>query len=292
MKVLSVDDCLSIRRLLRRFLEPLGLEVIEAENGHDGIEAARREKPDLIILDMNMPLLDGRQTLAKIRDDPATKDIPVVMLTADAGEELVMSLIKAGITYYIVKPFDPDFLVGKVCQILNLSRADGRTEIIPQVAEKKIPTILVADDNETILLAAKKFLAGIARVIATQCPFKAIQLASEYLPQAVLLDLGVPNVDTTSEVFKIMVADPRFKGSRFVAMATATMRSEIEAARQAGFHDLLLKPFDRAALVNLVLTVNPGASWDQASTSETRGTDSESGNPTEIDNGFRQPLAL
>jgi DNA-binding response OmpR family regulator len=105
--VLVVDDERSIRLLCRVNLLASGMEVLEAEDGRAAIEVARRERPDLVLLDVMMPELDGWTVARELAADKATRDIPVVFLTARAdpadkrlGEQL-------GGVGYLVKPFDP-----------------------------------------------------------------------------------------------------------------------------------------------------------------------------------------
>jgi DNA-binding response OmpR family regulator len=105
--VLVVDDERSIRLLCRVNLQASGIEVLEADDGEAGLELARREQPDLILLDVMMPGLDGWSVARRLAADESTKDIPVIFLTARAepadrrlGEQL-------GGVGYVVKPFDP-----------------------------------------------------------------------------------------------------------------------------------------------------------------------------------------
>ena len=104
-KVLTVDDSKVVRTMVARHLQPYGCQVLEAANGREGVDVARKEQPDLILLDVTMPVMDGRQALAEIRQDAALKGTPVVMLTAESGKDLVLEIAKLGVKGYIVKPF-------------------------------------------------------------------------------------------------------------------------------------------------------------------------------------------
>lgn len=253
MKVLTVDDSRTIRVLVKKALEPLGLDILEATNGQEGAEVAQREIPDLIILDVTMPVLDGKGALEQIRGCPSTKHIPVLMLTAESRKDLVISLIKLGVSDYIVKPFTPDLLLGKVSKILKLDQAPTQQQSpeIPEGSDGTLPRVLVFDDKESVLLSARKYLAETATVITAKEAQEALEFAHKYVPQVVILDLIVPDVNVF-EVFSIMRANERLQSSRFVAMAIRTMHDAMARARQAGFHDLLLKPFDQKAIVRVV----------------------------------------
>jgi len=104
-KVLVVDDERGIRALLVDILGDAGYEVIEAADGSVAIDKACRERPDIIILDVIMPVMDGLQVLARLRGDPATQAIPVVLLTALPAAKGESAGMKLGVTHYINKPW-------------------------------------------------------------------------------------------------------------------------------------------------------------------------------------------
>lgn len=106
--VLIVDDEDDIRTIGAISLEQVGgLSVVMAASGEDGLAAARAEQPDLILLDMMMPGLDGLGTLAELRADPDTSGIPVIFMTAKAQSADIPRYIEAGAIGVIPKPFDP-----------------------------------------------------------------------------------------------------------------------------------------------------------------------------------------
>ncbi len=119
-KILSIDDSKTIRLLLARLFRPFACEWQEAANGEEGLAAATREKPDLIILDHNMPVMDGVTMLRKLRDDPALKRTPVLMLTAEAGPENLALVARLGVRDYVTKPFREEELLAKVGRIIPL----------------------------------------------------------------------------------------------------------------------------------------------------------------------------
>lgn len=107
MKVLVVDDEPEIRDLCRVNLEFAGHEVVQKGNGADAIEYLQRERPDFVFLDLMMPDVDGWDVLRAMRENPDTADVPVVLLTARAGEDDQIRGWSEGIFDYIVKPFNP-----------------------------------------------------------------------------------------------------------------------------------------------------------------------------------------
>jgi two-component system cell cycle response regulator len=121
-KILSVDDSRTIRMIVGRTFKPYDCQVCEAGNGEEGLAAAAREKPDLIILDVTMPVMDGVTMLGKLKEDPALKTIPVIMLTAESGRENVLQIAKLGVRDYLVKPFKEDQLIEKAGRIVTLQK--------------------------------------------------------------------------------------------------------------------------------------------------------------------------
>jgi DNA-binding response OmpR family regulator len=116
--VLVVDDDPLVVAILEHKLSARGYRVTTASDGVAGLGCARASRPDLIVLDMMMPVLDGRQVLQELRSDDALAAVPVVMLTARRGEGDV-----AGAADYIAKPFSPDELVARVSRLLPEVRA-------------------------------------------------------------------------------------------------------------------------------------------------------------------------
>lgn len=123
MKILAVDDAHIMRRIIGRCVTELGGELVEAENGRQALEtlAAQPGQIQLIFMDWNMPVMTGYEALVQIKANPATRDIPVVMATTEAGKADILKAIAAGAAGYIVKPFQKETLITKVKEILNLA---------------------------------------------------------------------------------------------------------------------------------------------------------------------------
>src|SRR5437764_10877347 len=107
-KVLVVDDHPQIRRLIEVNLEQMPLQVFTAENGEEGLSAARAERPDLILLDVIMPVRDGFQMLRDLKADEELRKIPVIMLTVKSRTADVAESVRGGAVYHFPKPFPPN----------------------------------------------------------------------------------------------------------------------------------------------------------------------------------------
>ena len=125
LKVLAVDDSKTIRKIVSKAFSTYDCKVLEAENGIEGLSIASREKPDLIVLDITMPVMNGVEMLGKLKGQPDLKDIPVIMLTAESGKENVMQIVKMGVRDYMVKPFKGEQLIERVMKILTLQPKTG-----------------------------------------------------------------------------------------------------------------------------------------------------------------------
>jgi two-component system alkaline phosphatase synthesis response regulator PhoP len=122
-KILIVDDELNMRMLLKETLEEFedeGVEVLVAENGKEAIESIKTEKPELVILDVMMPEVDGFEVCNTIKNELGMKDVYVLMLTADGQEFNKQKSKNVGTDDFMTKPFDPDGIVEKTAQVLKI----------------------------------------------------------------------------------------------------------------------------------------------------------------------------
>jgi len=117
--VLVADDDPGVRMLLRVLLSRQGFSVLDAENGLVALETARRERPDLVLIDWVMPIMDGHETVRQLKRDPVTHDIPVVMLTAQSSIDDKVAGLEAGAQDFMTKPFDGRELVARLEQQLR-----------------------------------------------------------------------------------------------------------------------------------------------------------------------------
>ncbi|MEZ0325495.1 MAG: response regulator transcription factor [Fimbriimonas sp.] len=118
-KILVCDDERHIVRLIQVNLERQGYQVVTAFDGKEGLEKVRAEKPNLLVLDVMMPYMDGFEVLKNLRREPETEDLPVIMLTAKAQDKDVFEGYHYGADMYLTKPFNPMELVTFVKRILG-----------------------------------------------------------------------------------------------------------------------------------------------------------------------------
>ena len=117
--VLVADDEEDIKVVLRMFLEAVGYEVVTAFDGLDALEQIKSAKPDVVLMDIMMPVIDGIEVVRQMKATPGIRDIPVVMLTAAAQSDMVERAIQAGAADYIVKPFEPEAVQRAIEKVLG-----------------------------------------------------------------------------------------------------------------------------------------------------------------------------
>ncbi|HTS17733.1 MAG TPA: response regulator [Verrucomicrobiae bacterium] len=124
-KILSVDDSKVIRLMVMRALRPYDCQIFEAGNGQEGLAMAEREKPDLIIADLTMPVMTGVEMLNAMRTKPGLQNVPVIILTAEPARDTLASLARLGVRDYLNKPLKDELIVERVGRIVKLQPKAG-----------------------------------------------------------------------------------------------------------------------------------------------------------------------
>ncbi len=122
-RILVVDDSKVLRKVITEALVPFDCDVTEATNGFNALFAIERERPDLILLDVAMPVMDGVYFLERMKSAPEIRDIPVIMMTSPTDHKLIPTLPELGAAAHVVKPFKPDALLDLIRQHTSLKPA-------------------------------------------------------------------------------------------------------------------------------------------------------------------------
>ena len=254
-KVLTIDDSKTVRLIVTKHLSPFGIEILEAENGEIGVAKAKEGKPDLILLDFNMPVKDGYSTLIELKDDPSTNPIPVIMLTTETVQETVFKLIKLGLKDYVAKPFTREILLKKVNASLGLYEGDEPPTMESMLAAEAVKAslppgsegktvVLAIDDKVNILKMLVEYLGDKYFVIQAETGAAAEEAMEQYHFDYMFLDLTMPDknwADIYSSYVKIKkeAASPK----RVAVMTLRTAEADIAKATGFGVHVVLYKPF-------------------------------------------------
>jgi CheY-like chemotaxis protein len=258
-KVLAIDDSKTLRMIIGKHLTPFGVDLLQAENGEQGIARAREASPDVILLDYNMPVLDGYHTLIELKTDPALKAIPVVMLTTETVKETVIKLVKLGLKDYIAKPFTREVLLQKLNPILGLYDGSIVPPEIPiqasapdSVAAPAKQTILAIDDKANLLEQLKMFLGERFYFINAESGKAAINAVEQKRFDYIFLDLSLPDM-SGFDVLDAYLRSNRNGASirKVVAMTLRTAQSDIDRAISNGIPYLLYKPFSKEEVLDV-----------------------------------------
>ena len=156
-RILVVEDSPDIRALIRMLLEPGGHEVLAAADGREGVEAARRERPDLVLMDLSLPVLSGWEATRQIKSDPATSHITVLAVTAHAMQGDRDRALAAGCDGFLSKPIDEETFENEVESWLRRGRkekirsaADGSSTAPSDDRDERHGRILVVDDQPEV----------------------------------------------------------------------------------------------------------------------------------------------
>lgn len=274
-KILSVDDSRMVHTLVNKAFAPYEVQVVLASNGSEALEVASRENPDVILLDVTMPVMDGVECLSRLKADPLLKDIPVIMLTAEAGKENVLKIAKMGVRDYIVKPFTEAGVIERVTRIVDLKpRAGGAPAPAPApsaptvsapVPRKNLKVtdainILVVDEHPAILetiqsaVAPRGWKASGCDTLEAATKKIAEAAASKTTPDVVLVSLAYPN-KAAIKFLQSTRTRPEMKNVPMVAMAIRTATFEQTEARDAGFDGVLTKPLEAGEIADRLAKV-------------------------------------
>jgi two-component system, cell cycle response regulator len=244
-KILTIDDSKTIRMIVAKEFKPFDCTVIEAEDGLNGLVLAKREKPDVVLLDYTMPLMDGFEVLGRMRADPELKAMPVIMLTAEAGRDTVTKIAQLGVRGYIVKPFKGEMLLEKVRQVVPL----------PLKSESNAKQRRYDDPIRILVVDDKPAIEGQVRAALKDTPWQvnkgeAAEAAFEQClvgMDIVLASLSLPN-DGASLLFQKLRSQGNTAGIPVLGMSLRTATAEQTRAQQMGFVGNVNKPINAEEL--------------------------------------------
>ena len=245
-KILSVDDSKMIQSLIGKGFAPYSVQLYFANNGVEGLAAAAREMPDVIILDVTMPVMDGVECLMKLKGDSSLRDIPVIMLTAEAGKDNVLKIAKMGVRDYIVKPFTEQALIERVSRVIDLKAKGTDVTLNKSITDSAV--VLVIDEHENINESVRKSLSSMPwKVITTTECGAASQMMSKDPPDIVLISLSLPNKAALS-FYQTIRSSFRSKSLPVLGLSVKTATIEQAECKNIGFTGVITKPIDLSDL--------------------------------------------
>jgi len=248
-KILVVEDSPDIRALIRMLLEPEGHEVVTANDGPAGVAAAREERPDLILMDLSLPILSGWEAAKEIKADPATNSIPVLAVTAHAMHGDKERALAAGCDGFIAKPIDGEVFPSQIAPYLKRREKEPREPegVRPlRAAAPEQGRILVVDDHREVaeLIRADLEAEGHEITVAASGE-EAVSLLSRAEP----FDLAVVDVmlggDSGYECTEQLIA----RSAEYLPVLLITAGTiNREKGYEAGADDFIGKPIESAEL--------------------------------------------
>ncbi len=278
-KVLTIDDSKTVRSVISKHLSQFSVEMLEAEGGEQGISIARENAPNLILLDYNMPVMDGYHTLVELKTDENLKSIPVIMVTTETSKDTVVKLLKLGLNGYIAKPFTREILLKKINPILNLYSGDevpskppnvshGKAQETPSDSASSGTAILVVDDKASVRELMGNYLNGISRLITADSGRGALAAMAHRNFDHIFLDLEMPDM-SGFDVFQAYLKSTKDETAarKFIGMVLRSAVSDIHRASELGIPVLLYKPFTRADVQN---SIERSAAYQRESATQKR----------------------
>lgn len=165
--ILVADDEPTNLLLIMSCLEREGYQVLSARNGQETIDKVRQAPPDLIILDVIMPVLDGLQTCRLLKGDPLTRDIPVIFLSGLEGTEAIVKALSIGANDYISRPFEAEELIARVHVAIRLTRERDRLRLAAEEAVRRADAALEMSISDGLTGLLNRH--GLQRALAREC---------------------------------------------------------------------------------------------------------------------------
>ncbi len=259
-RILVIEDNPTNLQLVVYLLQAFGHQVSGAKEGAEGIEMARQHKPDLILLDIHMPKMDGYEVAGRLRETPDCHHIPIVAVTALAMVGDRENLLTSGFDGYISKPIDPETFAGKVQGFLTHSPKAEFAESDPPVCvaaptaipeqQRKRAVLLFVDNTAANVHLARSLLEPQGYEILTAASaMEGLVLARRCKPDLIVSDVHMPHHDGYD--FQSMVqADPEISQIPFVFLSSSVWSiREKETALTRGARKFISRPIEPEALV-------------------------------------------
>ncbi len=250
-RILVIEDSPDIRVLLRMLLEAAGHDVLTTNDGRAGVDTARRERPDLILMDLSLPLLSGWEATREIKSDPGTASIPVLAVTAHAMQGDRERALAAGCDGFVAKPIDGETFASLIGSHLNRRAGDrllaaGRSPLPRPGVEKPVPgRILVVDDQAEVARVLQADLEGEGHqiTVATSAT-EALKLCQRDRYDLAVIDVMLGDDSGYELTRQLTASSPVYQPILLVTAGTI----DRERGYESGADDFIGKPIESAEL--------------------------------------------
>ncbi|NOX19020.1 MAG: response regulator [Chlorobi bacterium] len=241
LKVLLVDDDPSITMFVERLLvKKFACSVRIAHNGLEGLNKIKEDKPDIVFLDLTMPVMDGLEMLEALRKDPSTETLPVVMLTAVSDIEVVRKTTEKGVISYLLKPLMYETTYEKLKELFQKLRTMQQSETKDKIGETKIDSldpkkILVVEKDAKFRETFAEQMRGRFEVLQAEDGAEGLKIFLRELPQAVCLGENLPTLNEILLAKKIRSIKKDEKVTIFAIRSDKNLKEE-----EKGLYDLVI----------------------------------------------------
>ncbi len=256
-KVLVVEDTDSSRELIEACLTDFAIPHASVETAEQALEFVQRQNASdakdpigLVLLDWLLPGMSGLDAAVRLRSQQATRDLPIVVMSAFAGKEEEAQCEAAGVNVFLPKPITRSSLFNAIVDAEGLSLlATRRTPSAEIEAEFSGTRVLLAEDNETNQFVALELLGGLGIELEIAANgHEAVEMAQLKPYAAILMDMQMPVMDGLEATRRIRQI-PALRALPIIAMTANAMKTDVQACLSAGMNDFVSKPIERGALV-------------------------------------------
>ncbi|MES2771725.1 MAG: response regulator [Pseudomonadota bacterium] len=244
-RFLVVDDIDAIRYITAHQLDHLGAEIIQAQNGQEALEKLQAAQFDLILMDLNMPVLDGYAAVEKIRAGvvPSQQHIPIVAFTTEAAFVAQVKTQKVGINGFLSKPCTQFDLILALQQVLAESEDKIAWSDLPSIADLAGKSVLAVDDEALNRLILKRYL-GLAKMVVVEAEHgaQALEQLAQKQFDLVLMDMQMPGLSGIDATRKIRQTPSAYQQVKIVILSANFDEASMEAAYTAGADEFMTKP--------------------------------------------------
>jgi len=238
-RILIIDDEVDFVRMLQARLQVEGYEVLVAEDGTKGLQIARKERPDVIILDIMMPGMDGHVVCDMLKKSTLTWSIPIIYLTAKTGQADELLAMEKGAKYYLTKPYNPGVLLEMVRSAIletgQIQAKEGRLLVIDK------------DLNFVNELEAKLKQAGY-EVLFSPTAKEGLKVAIEQRPDFILLDFQTSHEDSHASI-TVISHDESLQGIPLFILAPESLMAKVDK-KMANLEKFITKPINYILLLD------------------------------------------
>jgi putative two-component system response regulator len=236
-RILIIEDSRSIRGILANKLKAFGAEVTTAEDGQKGLDKIQQQTFDLVLSDVEMPVMNGLELCKALKNQAKTQRIPVVLISSMERDEDIDRGFEAGASAYILKSSPDDLLLRTI------------EETLEKVRFKRDRTVMIVDDSQTVLKLVKNGLAQAGyRVLTATDGRKALELLTTHLPDIIISDLDMPEMNGF-EFRENLRTDSTFASIPFIVMSANSDRASMRKMVERGAAGYIVKPFNMEQLI-------------------------------------------